>query len=97
MFVAIVRFPPINPDHDKEFREWFEWSNQLLKNSPGFISRKLLLGRDKSYAAIVEHSGYDTFTAMHSSNEHKLVHERRRALSLFSGTPKPEFFQVVCT
>jgi hypothetical protein len=64
-------------------------------NSPGFISRKLLVDRNKSYAAIVEHSGYDTFRAMHSSNEHKLVHER--ALSLFNGTLKPEFFQVVYT
>ena len=93
MFIAIVRFPPVNLEHAKEFVEWFEWSNQLLRNSPGFISRKLLVGRDKSYVAIVEHSGYDTFTAMHSSNEHKLVHEK--VLSLFNGTPKPEFFEVV--
>jgi heme-degrading monooxygenase HmoA len=95
MFIALVRFPPIKPDQDIEFREWFEWSNRQLMNSPGLISRKLLVGRDRSYAAIVEHSGYDTFTAVHSSNEHKLVHER--ALSLFSGTPKPECFRVVCT
>ena len=95
MFIAIVRFPPIKPGQDKEFREWFEWSNRQLKYSPGFISRKLLVGRDKSYAAIVEHSGYDTFTAMHSSSEHKLVHEK--VLSLINGTPKPEFFQVVYT
>lgn len=95
MFIAITRFPPINPEHDREFKEWFNWSNQLLKNSPGFISRKLIVGRTRSYVAIIEHSGYDTFTAMHSSNEHKLVHEK--ALSLFNGTPKPEFFQVVST
>jgi hypothetical protein len=62
---------------------------------PGFISRRLLVGKDRSYAAIVEHKEYDTFTAMHSSNEHKLVHER--ALPLFNGTPRPEFFQVVST
>ena len=95
MFIVIARFPLIKPEKDKEFREWFEWSNQLLGNSPGFVSRKLLIGRDKSYTALVEFSGYDTFTAMHSSNEHKLVHER--ASSLFTGTPKPEFFRVVCT
>lgn len=95
MFIAITRFPPINPEQDREFKEWFNWSNQLLKNSPGFISRKLIVGRARSYVAIIEHSRYDTFTAMHSSNEHKLVHEK--ALSLFNGTPKPEFFQVVST
>ena len=39
-------FPPINPERDTEFREWFNWSNQLLKNSPGFISQKLMKGRD---------------------------------------------------
>lgn len=95
MFVAIVRFPPINPEKDTEFRKWFNWSNQVLKNSPGFISRKLIKGRDGSYVAIVEHSGYDTFTAMHSSNEHKLVHEN--ASLLFNGAPRPEFFDVVST
>ena len=93
MFIAIIRFPPINPEQDTEFREWFNWSNQLLRNSPGFISRRLIVGRNRSYVAIVEHTGYDTFTAMHSSNEHKLVHEK--ALSLFNGTPKPEFFEVI--
>lgn len=94
MFIAIVRFPPMNSAQHKEFREWFEWSNQLLKNCHGFISRKLILGRDKTYIAIVEHR-YDTFTAMLSSNEHKLVHER--VLSLFNGTPKSEFFEIVST
>jgi hypothetical protein len=36
MFVAIVRFPKIKKEQDKEFREWFNWSTQLLKISPGF-------------------------------------------------------------
>lgn len=90
MFIAIIRFPPINEEQDKEFRKWFNWSNHLLKNSHGFISRKLIAGRDRRYVAIVEHSGYDTFKAMHSSSEHKLVHEK--AVLLFDGTPKPEFF-----
>jgi hypothetical protein len=95
MFIAIVRFPKISPKQDKEFRDWFEWSNQLLRNSRGLISRKLLVGRDSNYTAIIEHSGYDTFTAMHSSYEHKLVH--KKALTFFDGAPKPEFFQVICT
>jgi heme-degrading monooxygenase HmoA len=95
MFIAIVRFPKVSSEQDKEFREWFEWSNQLLRNSPGLISRRLLAGRDRNYTAIIEHNGYETFTAMHSSNDHKLVHEK--ALKLLDGTPKPEFFQVVST
>ena len=64
MFVAIVRFPSIKPEQDNEFREWFNWSTQLLKKSPGFISRRLLAGKDQDYVAIVEHSRYDTFMAM---------------------------------
>jgi antibiotic biosynthesis monooxygenase (ABM) superfamily enzyme len=95
MFIAFVRFPKVSPEQDKEFKEWFEWSNQLLRKTPGLISRKLLLGRDGNYTAIIEHSEYDTFMAMHSSKEHKLVHEK--ALTLLDNTPKPEFFQVIST
>jgi heme-degrading monooxygenase HmoA len=93
MFVAIVRFPSIKSDLDKEFREWFNWSSQLLKKSPGFISRRLLIGKDQNYVAIVEHSGYDTFMAMRSTNEHKLAHEK--AIALFNGASKMEFFEIV--
>jgi heme-degrading monooxygenase HmoA len=93
MFVAIVRFPSIKSDQDKEFREWFNWSTKLLKKSPGFISRRLLAGKDQNYVAIVEHSGYDTFMAMRSTNEHKLAHEK--ALALINGVSKMEFFEVV--
>ena len=59
-----------------------------LKKSPGFISRRLLAGKDQDYVAIV-----DTFMAMRSTNEHRLVHEK--ALSLFNGASKMEFFQKI--
>jgi heme-degrading monooxygenase HmoA len=78
---------------DKEFREWFNWSTQLLKKSPGFISRRLLIGNDQDYTAIVEHNGYETFMAMRTTDEHKLAHEK--ALGLFNGPTKMEFFEVV--
>ena len=71
MFVALVGFPKIKKEQDKEFREWFNWSTQLLKISPGFISRRLLIGNDQDYTAIVEHNGYDTFMAMRTTDEHK--------------------------
>jgi heme-degrading monooxygenase HmoA len=93
MFVAIVRFPKIKKEQDKEFREWFNWSTQLLKKSPGFISRRLLIGNDQDYTAIVEHNGYDTFMAMRTTDEHKLAHEK--TLGLFNGPTKMEFFEVV--
>ena len=93
MFVAIVRFLSIKSEQDKEFREWFNWSTQLLKKSPGFISRRLLVGKDQNYVAVIEHNGYDTFMAMRSTNEHKLAHDK--AISLFNGAFKMEFFEVV--
>ena len=93
MFVAIVRFPKIKAEQDKEFKDWFKWSTQLLEKYPGFISRRLLVGKEQEYMAIIEHSGYDTFMAMRSTNEHKLAHEK--ALALFNGISKMEFFEVV--
>jgi len=93
MFVAIVRFPKIKTEQDEEFREWFNWSTQLLSKSPGFISRRLLVGKESGYVAIVEHKGFDTFMAMRSTNEHKLAHER--ATELFNGVSKMEFFEVI--
>jgi hypothetical protein len=31
MFVALVRFPKIKKEQDKEFREWFNWSTPTAK------------------------------------------------------------------
>ncbi len=68
MFVNIVRFPPLRPGTEDEFRAWFAWSNDEYAKHPGFIQRRLLQPRDRgSYVAIVEHESFDTFMAMHTS------------------------------
>jgi len=39
MFIVIINFPPIKPNKDEEFREWFAWSNKDFANYEGLINR----------------------------------------------------------
>jgi heme-degrading monooxygenase HmoA len=93
MIIVIAKFPTVYQGQEEEFRKWFDWSNNLLKDTPGLISRRLAKDRNGNYIAIVESDSFDTFKAMHSSDKHKQIHERTS--SLFSGMPKPEFFDLV--
>ncbi len=93
MIMVIAKFPKIYYGREEEFRKWFEWSNNLLRETPGLISRKLAKDRNENYIAIVEFDSFDSFKTMHSSNNHKMIHERTSLL--FSGMPKPEFFEVI--
>ncbi len=43
MFVNIVEMPAIRRRKEKEFREWFEWSNALLQKSHGWESEPAFL------------------------------------------------------
>jgi heme-degrading monooxygenase HmoA len=95
MIIVLAKIPTINQGQDEEFRKWFDWSNQLLKQTPGLVSRRLAKDRNGNYIAIVEFDSLDTFKELHSSNEHKLIHEKTSLL--FSGMPQPEFFEVVNT
>lgn len=95
MIMVIAKFPKIYHGREEEFRKWFEWSNNLLRETPGLISRKLAKDRNENYIAIVEFDSFDSFKTMHSSNKHKIIHERTS--SLFSGIPKPEFFEIINT
>lgn len=95
MIIVIARFPTINTEHDKDFVKWFEWSNYLLKKTPGLISRRLLLGKNGKYIAVVEFDSMNSFIAMHQSGKHKLIHEK--AASIFTGNPIPEIYDVIDT
>jgi hypothetical protein len=53
--------------------EWFQRSNKVYQDFPGFVSRRLLRSTDGSYAAIVEHEGETTFMAMHTSPERETM------------------------
>lgn len=95
MFVNIVEFPAVRPGKDKEFREWFAWSNGILETANGFISRRLLApatGKG-NYVAIVEHESEETFKAMHASEAREGI--AKRVESLLEGARIPRFYQVV--
>ncbi len=94
MFINIIHFPPIKPDKDAEFKEWFAWSNEQYAKHQGFISRKLLKPREGgNYVGLVEHESFETFMAMHTSPTQAEAH--RRVVPLFAGDPSPEFYEVV--
>ncbi len=45
MFIDIIRFPPINPEQDTQFKEWFSGpkdrcDNELLTFLPHFCPKK---------------------------------------------------------
>lgn len=95
MIIVTAKFPTINQDQEEEFRKWFDWSNQLLKDMREFPSRKLAKDRKGNYIAKVVFDSFDAFKDMHYSNVHKLIH--KKTSSLFIGMPKPEIFEVINT
>lgn len=67
MFVAVVRFPPVPAERDAEFRAWFAWSNEQLRDSAGLAGRRLLRDAGGAYVGLVEHDSAATFARMHAS------------------------------
>lgn len=96
MFVNIIEFPQIKEEREKEFLEWFFWSNGIYSKFKGFISRRLLKSiKDNKYAAIVEHESEKTFMEMHTSNERQQAWSKVEPL--INGKPNPCFYKVVVT
>lgn len=94
MLVVIISFPPIKAGKDKEFLEWFEWSNREFAKHEGFRSRRLLKPlKGGSYAAVVEHDSEKTFAAMNSSPFHGEA--SKRVSPLLEGSPTPHFYEVI--
>ena len=93
MFINIIHFPPIKPDKDAAFREWFAWSNEEYAKHKGFISRRLLRPREGgNYVGLVEHESYETFMSMHTSPTQ--AEASQRVKPLFDGSPTPSFLDV---
>jgi len=94
MFIVIISFPPIKEGHDADFQQWFASSNQVFRNSSGFINRRLLQPvNGGNYAAIVEFKDQASFQAMHASPAHEEA--GRQVKPLFEGKPTPTFYQVI--
>lgn len=93
MFVAVVRFPAVPANRDGDFREWFAWSNDELRDASGLTGRRLLQGGNRSYVAIVEHESASTFARMHSSPAASEV--QRRLHQVIEDGPQMEMYEVV--
>ena len=93
MFVNLVRFPVPADGAEAAFVEWFDRSNTVYRDFPGFVSRRLLRAADGSYAAVVEHESEATFMAMHTSPERQRMWAEVEPL--LQGGPEPAFFEVV--
>ncbi len=93
MFVNLVRFPALVEGREAAFVEWFEHSNIVYLEFPGFVLRRLLRAADGSYAAVVEHESEATFMAMHTSPERQRMWDEVEPL--LEGLPEPAFFDVV--
>lgn len=76
MHIAIARFPSVPAARDQDFRDWFAWSNDQLRDVAGLKARRLLRGPDGSYTALVEHESADTFAAMHTAGPVSKIHEQ---------------------
>jgi len=94
MFAAFIKFPPIKPGKDEEFKEWFVWSNREFTQLKGFIRRRLLRPREGgNYAAFVEFESHEAFMAIHTSPTH--AEADKRVAPLLDGSPAPYFYEVV--
>jgi heme-degrading monooxygenase HmoA len=82
MFVAIARFPEVPTEREAEFRAWFAWSNDQLRDIDGLQGRRLLRAPDGSYTALVEHESDETFAAMHTTEVAWQVHAKLGELLL---------------
>lgn len=94
MFVVIARFPAVPVEKDQQFRDWFAWSNELLRDAiTGLRERRLLRGDDRSYLAVVEVDDSATLTAMRSSAVASQVHEV--LASILDDRPRGTRYEVV--
>ena len=89
MHIAIARFPAVPAEHDKDFRDWFAWSNDELRGMAGLRGRRLLRSPDGSYTALLEHDSAAAFAAMLKAEAVSMIHrglgpilnDRRQAMS----------------
>jgi len=74
MHIAIARFPAVPAERDRDFRDWFAWSNDQLRGMGGLRGRRLLRAPDGSYTALVEHDSAAAFAAMLKAEAVSMIH-----------------------
>jgi heme-degrading monooxygenase HmoA len=93
MFVAIALFREVPTEREAEFRAWFAWSNDQLRDIDGLQGRRLLRASDGSYTALIEHNSAETFAAMRGTKVALQVHALLAELLL--GEPAATMHEVV--
>jgi heme-degrading monooxygenase HmoA len=93
MFVAIARFPEVPTKREAEFRAWFAWSNDLLRDIDGLQGRRLLCASDGSYTALIEHTSAETYAAMRTTDVATQVHALLAELLI--NEPAATMYEVV--
>jgi heme-degrading monooxygenase HmoA len=93
MFVAIARFPNVPTEREAEFRAWFAWSNDQLRDIDGLAGRRLLRASDGSYTVLVEHTTAETFASMLATEAALQVHAQLGELLL--DEPAATMYDVV--
>lgn len=93
MIVAVVHFPPVPAERDAEFRAWFAWSNEQLRDSVGLAGRRLLRDADGAYVGLVEHESPTTFAQMHASTA--AVEVQQALHGILEGRPQADVYDVV--
>lgn len=93
MFVAIARFPEVPTEREAEFRAWFAWSNDHLRDIDGLEGRRLLRAPDGRYTVLVEHKSAETFAAMRTTEVASQVHALLAELLLEE--PAATMYEVV--
>lgn len=93
MFVGLIYFSKIKQGKDKDFVEWFEWSNAEFAKFDGFLNRKLLrsTGNDYSYAIIFEMKDERSFKQIHQSKIHQKAFQR--LIELLDEIPVKKFYE----
>ena len=91
MFVMIADVQ-LKDGAEEDFKAWFSESNTVLRNFPGFVSRKFLKSPDGSYRILVEHESKETFVKMHQSPEHEKIHPKGH--SFMSADPVRKTYNV---
>lgn len=92
MFIATIRFPAVPEGEVQQFLDWFTWSNEILRATPGLRQRRLLRGTDNTFSAIVEHDSAETFSQMHHTEEASRI--QAQLATILDERPQSTTFEV---
>lgn len=94
MIIGIVQFPPIKPGKEKDFLDWFSWSNSQFRQQKGFISRRLIKNiGDASYVALLEFAGQEDLKRVSAQPFH--AESAQRLTEILAAMPHPVLYEDI--